>query len=313
MPVINPTAGMMMTVLTALNRAQEALRFQNAFIRRIFWDYQPVVAVPYATLNVNIPTVITSNVTNIGAGPLQPQPYAFTTVPITLDTNMSNSYIVYDWDQTRIAYNLQFFFFQPKLEELMRAINQQIVAQFTPALFNAYPIFTGTGTAPGQMTRADITTAWKNLAQAGVPVDDVDNVSLIVQTGTYGAMLSDQQFIYQYIVGDRSAEEVQQRAQLRTQYGADVFYDQQLAPFTTGAGNACALFHRYAVAGVTALPPRGGPQVLESTEEVFGLPTRIQIAYDMLNQGWMVHMHVLFGLKTVRPEMGSLFQTATAA
>lgn len=306
----NPTAGMLMTVLTALTDAQQALRYKNAFIRRIYWDYQPIVAVPFQTLNVNIPTVNVANVVNIQGGPIQPNPYAFTTVPVTLTNNQSNSYVIYDWDQTRVAYNLKNFFFQPKLEELMRSINSVTVGLFTAANFPTYPLFTGTGTAPGQITRADITKGWTNLAQAGVPMEDYDNVSLMIQTATYGAMLADQSFIYQYIVGEREAEEVQQRAQLRTVYGADVYYDQQLLPFNAGH-NAAILMHRYAVAGVTALPPPGGPQVIETTEDVFGLPVRVQVAYDVINQGWIVHMHVLFGIAVVRPEMATLFQTAS--
>lgn len=305
----NPTAGMLMTVLTALDKAQKNLTFQNAFIRRIYWDYQPVVAVPYQTLNVNVPTINEANVVNIGAGPLQPNPYAFTMVPITLTNNMSNAYIVYDWDQTRIAYDLQQFFFEPKLEELMRATNRLIVNLFTAANFPTYALFTGTGTAPNAITRGDITTAWTNLAKTGVPVDDFNNVSLMIQTATYGAMLSDQSFIYQYIVGDDAAAAAQRQAQLRTVYGAEVYYDQQLAPFNAGHAGA-ALFHRYAVAGVTALPPAGGSQVIESTVNVLGMPVRIQIAYDVMNQGWLVHMHALFGLAAVRPEYCSLFQSA---
>lgn len=305
----NPTAGMLMTVLNALSEAQEPLRYQNAFLQRIYWDYQPIVAVPFQTLNVNIPTVNEANSVNIQGGPLQPNPYAFTTVPITLDHNQSNSYIVYDWDQTRTAYNLRRFFFQPRLEELMRSINRAVMGLFTPANFPVYSLFTGNGTLPNQITRADITKAWTNLAQAGVPMEDFDNVSLMTQTATYGAMLSDQSFLYQYIVGETEAERVQRRAQLQTQYGAQVYYDQQLSPFNAGHA-AAALFHRFAVAGVTALPPPGGPQVIETTEEVFGLPMRVQVAYDVMNQGWLVHMHVLFGIAVTRPEMGALFQTA---
>ena len=132
----------------------------------------------------------------------------------------------------------------------------------------------------------------------------------MVQTATYGNMLSDQQFIYQYIVGDAEAEATQrvraQSADAATRLG---LYDQQLSPYNVGH-NACALFHRYAVAGVTALPPPGGSQVIETTENVMDLPVRVQIAYDVMNQGWLVHMHVLFGLAAVRPEMASLFQTA---
>jgi hypothetical protein len=242
---------------------------------------------------------------------VQPAPYAFSTIPITLTNNQSNSYIVYDWDQARVQRNLQQFFFEPKLEELIRSINRMVVGLFTAANFPIYAVVAGNGTLPGQITRTDITAAWTNLASSGVAVDDFDNVSLMVQTSTYGAMLADPSFLYQYIVADDAAVAASRRAQLRTLYGADVFYDQQLAPLAAApAGNVAALMHRYAVAGVSALPPPGGIQVIETTEEVFGLPVRVQIAYDVINQGWLVHMHVLFGIAVVRPEMCSLIQTA---
>jgi hypothetical protein len=306
----NPTNGIFLTVLSAASEAAQFLQYKNAFVDRIYWDYQPIVAVPYQTLTVPIPTVNEGNVVDIGAGPIQPIDYAYTTANITLNHNLSLSYVVKDWDQVRTPMRLRDFFFRPNMEALLRRINRTIVSFFNATNFPNYTLFTGTGTSTNQITRADITTAWTNLASVGVPMDDYANVSLMMQTNSYGVMLSDTAFYQQYVVGEAEAQEVQQRARLRTQYGAEIYYDQQLASFNSGHAGA-ALMHRYAVAAVTADPPMGGPNVEETTIMVKGIPFRIQVAYSMNDQGWVIHMHALVGVAAVRPEMCSLFQSAS--
>src|SRR6202012_5978622 len=87
---------------------------------------------------------------------------------------------------------------------------------------------------------------------------------LILTTPSYGEMVAEPNFLAQYIVGEQAAIEVQQRARLRTQYGADIFYDQMMPNFNSGHQGA-ALLHRYALAGVTARSPAGGPNVEERT------------------------------------------------
>ena len=100
-------------------------------------------------------------------------------------------------------------------------------------------------------------------------------------------------------------------ARLRAVFGAEVSYDQMLVPFNSGHQPAI-LMHRYAVAAVTALPPPGGPQVDETYIRLKDkIPVQIQMAYSLQDQGWVVHMHAMWGLSPVRPEMASLFQTAS--
>src|SRR5262245_62757298 len=97
----NPTSNILMTILTAAFNAAAALKFKNVLVDRIYWDYQPIVAVPFQTLTVPIPTVNEGDIVDIGVGPIQPMDYAYTTANITLDTNFSGSYIVKSWDQVR--------------------------------------------------------------------------------------------------------------------------------------------------------------------------------------------------------------------
>ena len=39
------------------------------------------------------------------------------------------------------------------------------------------------------------------------------------------------------------------------------------------------------------------------------VPVQIQMAYSMQDQGWVIHMHTMWGVAVVRPEMASLFQS----
>ena len=95
---MNPTVGMFQTLVAAANRASESLRFRNALVEAIFWQYQPIAASPYQTLNVIIPTVNEGGVVDIQAGPIQPVDYSYNNPQITLSKNFSVSIIVKSWD-----------------------------------------------------------------------------------------------------------------------------------------------------------------------------------------------------------------------
>lgn len=307
---MNSTTNLFQTVVAAASNAAEALRLKNAFVDAIYWDYQPVVATPYTTLNVIVPTVNEGGVVDIQSGPIQPVDYSYNPESITLNKNFSVSFVVKSWDQIRTPVDLQRLFIQPNLEALLRKINRTIVALFNSTNFPNYTLFTGTSSTASDFARADVGTAWYNLVNVGVPIDtDPDNAFLLVNPLSYSTMLSDQSFYYQYIVGDDAAVTAAQRARLKAIFGAEVLYDQMLVPFNSGHQPAI-LMHRYAVAAVTANPPPGGPNV----EETYILlknkvPVQIQMAYSMQDQGWVIHMHCMWGLSVVRPEMASLFQS----
>jgi hypothetical protein len=308
----NSTASLFQTVLAAASMATENLRFKNAFADAIYWDYQPVVATPFTVMNVIIPTVNEGGVVDIQSGPLQPVDYTYNPASIPLNRNFSVSIVIKSWDQVRTPADLQRIFIQPNLEALLRKINRTIVGLFSAANFPAYTLFTGVSTTASDFTRSDIGTAWQNLVNAGVPVDtDLENVRLLVNPLSYSTMLSDQQFNQQFIVGDAAAVNAQQRAKLQMLYGATVDYDQMMVPFNAGHQPA-ALMHKYAVAAVTANPPPGGSNVMETYLMLKGkIPVQMQFAYSLQDQGWIIHLHAMWGLAVVRPEYCSLFQSLT--
>jgi hypothetical protein len=315
----NPTTGLLMTVLAAADEASETLKLANAFVGRIFWDHRPEIKQPYETLRIVIPSINEGNVVDIGAGPIQPTDYGYLTKDIVLNHNFSNSYVVKDWDQARIGINLRTKFFQPRFEEMLRRMNRSIIAQINTTNFGTgttpagYTLFTGTGTVANQITRADIATAWTNLASVGVPMGNLNDVSLMVNHATFGQFLADNAFTQMINVGNEAAVAAQQRAQLAPMLGATPYYDQMLTAFNSGHAPA-VLLHRYAIAGVTAmLPPAPANAPYEETTIMLlgEIPCRVQVGASMVDQGIIVNMNCLCGFGVGRPEMASLFQSAS--
>jgi hypothetical protein len=314
----NQNTGLLMTVLGAAAGADQVLQYENAFIDRIHWNVRPRVAQASQTVRIIVPTINQGNVVDIGNGPIQPTDYSQFTKDITINHKFSDSYVIKGFDQALIEIDLQEAFFQPRFEEILRTINQSIVNLLNTTNFGTgttppgYTLFTGTGTVANQITRADIATAWTNLAAAGVPMGNMNNISLMVNPFTFGQFLADNQFTQALYVGDAAAVAAQQRAQLAPMLGVPPYFDQQMAAFNAGKAPA-ALIHRYAIAGVTASEPP--PLDFAPFKEVYyrlrGLPIRVQIGQSLVDQGIVVHYSLLCGLAVIRPEMAILFQSAS--
>ena len=310
----NDLTNLFQSLVAANSAASQVLKFQNTFVDSIYWDVRPIAETPYTTLNVLVPTVAESDVVDIGNGPIQPTDTRHTGFPINFDKNFSTSFVIKEYDQGRTPAQLQTLYTQPRLESFLRKVNRTISAYFNLTNFASYPIVAGTRPWPSSSARSDIATAWKNLAQAGVPVDDTGNVFLTTSTAAYAGMLGDPNFITQSIVSDDAAISAQQRAVLKNTYGAEVRYDQHLQQYEAGKEPG-ALYHKIAMAGVTApvksMANEGkGSPVYESTVRIKNLDVRMQVWYSPDDQGVKVHYNCWWGVGLARTECCALLETA---
>jgi hypothetical protein len=303
----NNTSGLFQTLVAGASEAAESLKYQNAFIDAIYWDYKPDPQQPYTGLNVIIPTVNESDTSDIGSGAINPSDTQHSNVQIPFNRHFSTSFVVKTWDQARTPTQLSDKYLKPKMEGLLRKVNRTIAQQVTTTNFSNYTIVSGA--TSGEIVRADITAGWKNLANVGAPMEDDGNMFLIESVNSYGSQVGDTNFINQYIVGDRAAVAAQQRAKLVTQLGCEVRYDQHIAAFS-GAREPGILMHRYAIAAVTSPPaPSNDPSVKESIVKLKGqLPVQIQMQYSLKDQGHLVHIHCWWGVLVARPELGTCIQ-----
>lgn len=302
----NSTGGLFHTMLTAATEAAEHPSFRNAFLDRIYWDYKPVVAIPYQGLTVTIPTVSEGDVSDIGGGPLTPTDTAHGTASISLDKHFSSSFVIRNWDEIRTPADLKKKYISPRFEALKRKMNRSIAQLVTVANFPNYTLVDG-GT-DGVFARSEIGTAWSSLTNAGVPTDDADNMSLITNVAAYAGMASSTAFTSEAVVGLPAAEAGIQRAQLLPQFGARVIYDQHIAAFNAGKEPGI-LMHKYAIAGVTANPPSGGNGVDETTVMLGDVPVQVQMQYSLRDQGWLVNIHCFWGVAVVRADYAALLET----
>jgi hypothetical protein len=320
---VNTQTGLFQTLVAATSAAAESLKYANAFVDGIFWDFKPVVATPNTTLNVIIPTVNEADVTDIGSGPLNPTDTDHNSVSVPYNRHFSTSFIIKSWDQARTPQDLQRTYVQPRMESLLRAVNRTIAMQFTTTNFSAsstpiagFNILNGS--TSGYFVRSDISSCWEALANEGVPMEDPSNLFFFTSPSAYGSMLGDQTLTYSYIVGEQAALEAQQRAKLRMLIGAEVRYDQHLATLSTSLGFTSGkqpgiYAHRYAVAAVTAQPPPTDQQVSTVEEQVIWLknvlPVQIQAGYSLKDQGTIVNMHCYWGCTAARNDYAQLINS----
>lgn len=303
----NDTASLFQTLVAATSVASEHVKYRNAFLDAIYWDYQPVVATPYQTLNVLIPTVSEGDVADIGAGDLTPTDTDHDPVAIVLDRHYSSSFVIKAWDQVRTPVALAQKYIEPRLEALKRKINRSIAELVTTTNFATYSLISGSGA--DVFARADIAGAWNNLAGGGVPVEDTRNMTFITNTLAYSNMLASTSFTSEAVVGVTEAEASLQRAVLANQFGARVLYDQHIANYNSGK-QAGIYMHRHAIAGVTADPPPSGQGVEEMAMMLGPVPVQVQMQYSLINQGWLINIHCYWGVKVARAAYASLLETA---
>lgn len=304
----NDTSGLFQTLVAAATMASENVKFRNAFLSTIYWDYRPVEAAVGRSLEINIPTVSEGDVTDIGSGDLQPTDTDHDNVTITLDKHFSSSWIIKSWDQIRTPENLATKYLQPRLEALKRKMNRSIAQLITTTNFATHTLISGS--SADVFDRADIASAWQNLFDAGVPVDDTANMAFVTNGTAYGKMLAATAFTSEAVVGVNASEASLQRAVLFNQYGAMVIPDQHIAVYNSGKQPGI-FFHRHAIAGVTANPPSSGPGIDEMSMMVgTNVPVQFQAQYNMLKQGWVFNLRCFWGVKVVRAAYGSLLETA---
>jgi hypothetical protein len=302
----NSTGGLFHTMLAATSIAAEHTQFRNAFLDRIYWDYQPVAAIPFSTLTVAIPTVSEGDVSDIGGGPLTPTDTAHGTANISLDRHFSSSFVIKSWDKVRTPADLSKIYLAPRFEALKRRMNRSIAQLVTVANFGNYTLVDGA--TDGVFARTEIGTAWANLTNAGVPTDDLPNMSLITNVAAYSGMASATAFSSEAVVGLPAAEAAQQRALILPQFGARVVYDQHIANINAGK-EIGILMHKYAIAGVTANPPTSDNSIEEMTVMLGDVPVQVQMQDSIIHQGTVVNIHCFWGVAVVRSDFGALLET----
>src|SRR5207248_1623109 len=141
-----------------------------------------------------------------------------------------------------------------------------------------------------------------------------DNMSLLIPSTPYTAILGDSNWTQAQIAGMQTAQFVRERGELPVAYGMSVKLDQQMP--TTGAVGSrtftAAYLHRWAVAVATRpLPPPDRKVVDFTYVDFMGIPILVTLGYNQYpKQGYIISVEAGYGLKVVRDNLGILFSIA---
>ena len=306
----NTVSSFYQTLVTASTEASQALVGPNAFLDAVFLDYKPEAASIGQTLNVPIPSPVTSSVADGGVADPTFTDISFSTVPIVFNKHPQFNYVIRDFEQFNSPLLIRQVFLDAAIKGVAENIDTTVAAQFTSGNFNVNAV---QNTTSHIVTTAQFLAAQALLLQQKVMVNDIQNMTFVQHPVPYTALLGDSNWTQQSIASEMIAERVRGVGEIQTSYGATICHDLFIpvsgtAPTRTFTG---AYFHRWAVAIATRPLPPPDAKVADFMYIMYkGVPIRITLAWTALKNGWVVMVEAGYGTAVVRPNMGVLFSTA---
>jgi hypothetical protein len=308
----NTISAFFQTLVTAANEATRVLAPTWKTLESVYFDYDDVPATIGQTIDVPIPVDPSASVADQGSGDTTLTDIAFTNVPIVFDQHPSFDYVVRDFEQFNSPERIRNVFLDAAIKGVKTYCNGRITSLLTTGNFTTNAAISTTGHI---ITTAQFLSGNAILADQKVPVaDDPDNMSLLLPSTPYMAVVGDANWTQAQIAGMFTAERVRATGTMPTAYGMSIKLDQQMptsgtAPSRTFTG---ALIHRHTIGVVSRPLPAPDGNVVEYTYINFnGLSLRIMVGYNQYpKKGYIVSVEAGFGRKVVRENMGQLFTIA---
>ena len=308
----NSVSSFWQTLVVAATEASQLLAPNWRAIESIYLDYSPEPATIGQTLDIPIPGDPSAAVTDNGVGDVTLTDIAFSTVPMTFNNHPLFGYTVRDFEQFNSPAQIRNRFLDAAIKGVKNYINKQICALFTTANFPTHAAIPATAHI---VTTAQALAGYAVLSDSYVPVqDNPEDMSLLLPSIPYAAVLGDTQWTQAQIAGMSTAETVRATGVMPTAYGFSLKLDQQMsvtgtAPARTFEG---VLMHRWAVALATRPIATPETNVVEvTTIDFHGIPLRVMLGYNQYPKlGWVVTIDAGYALKVVREYMAQLYTIA---
>jgi hypothetical protein len=194
-----------------------------SYLDAVYKDIKPEAVRAGKTVQVYFPDL--GAFTDIGNGAFTDENLNPSFVNLTFNQHPGKSFTVTDFEQWQTSVEIREKFIDPLYKRAAEYLNGQIAAQITAANFPTNAIING-GTF-GEVLPTDAALAWDQLASAKCPVDDTENMRLLVHNNNYRRMLTDNAWTQENQVGAMQAEQARQRANVRKAFNAEVCWDQQ--------------------------------------------------------------------------------------
>jgi len=307
----NSVTSFYQTVVTAATEAAQLLAPSHKAAESIYLNYKSEPATIGQTLNVAIPQDPTNSVADQGAGDVTVTDVGWNTTPIVFNKHPSFSFVIRDFEQFNSPVEIRNLFMDAAMKGIKNNINGAITSLFTTGNFTTNSAISTTNHI---ITTTQFLSGMAILSDAYVPVTQTENMTLLLPSTPYTAVIGDANWTQAQIAGMRTAETVRATGEMPTAYGCTVKLDQQMP--TTGSSPSrtftAAYFHRWAVAAVSRPLPKPDGRVVDFTYIDFaGFSVRVQVGYNQYpKQGYIVTVDAGYGLKVVRDNMCQLYSVA---
>jgi hypothetical protein len=220
----NTITGFLETFVAAAADYNEAVVGQLALLDAVYKDVKPEVARAGKTINVYFPDV--APVVDQGNADWTPEDINPNYISLVFTQRPGKAILIRDFEQYLTSVEIRDKYVGPLYKRCAEYLNAQIAALITPANFPANaPIL---GATAGEVTVADQLNAWNGLANAKVPLDDSNDLALLVHNNVYQKMLADPQWVQENVVSSIIAREARQEGKLSNAFKFKPVWDQQM-------------------------------------------------------------------------------------
>jgi hypothetical protein len=203
---------------------------RTALLDCVYKDIKPEAARVGKTVDVYFPDV--GPLTSVGNNQLTATSVSPNYIPLVFQTRAGAALQFTDFEQWQTAAELAEKFFDPLYKRAQEYLNAQIAALITNTNFNSNaPVI---GTTQGEVTVTDQLAAWDILADQKVPLEDRENLNLLVHNNVYRKMMGDTNWMQESIVSATIAAAIRQEAKIEHAFNFTPRWDQQM-PTATGS------------------------------------------------------------------------------
>lgn len=276
-----------------LTKALEVYQNNTIMARNVWTDYNMTAAQPGDVVNVNLPTAFSTSSKAIGSDYV-PADALTTKTAILLDKHEYVQFFIYDAEELKTPTKLVETYIQPAMVAIAEKVDADLCALYADA---TTALSAGAGTA---LAISDVTLARKTLNGFKAPFN---GRVLVVGTDADKDLLDDPTFIQANRRGDGGS--ALNNAMLGRLYGFDIMVNQSIVSAATVAHNMA--FVPQALALVTrplpALDPGLGALRVSQNDPVSGVNMSATLAYDNRAGAISVTLDIVYGVKTVRPDL----------
>ena len=212
------------TLLAAEDEYNQAAVGQSAILDNVYVDIDTEAARIGKTVNVYYPDV--SPLKDIGAGSPVPTALAPNYASLVFQNHPCGGIAVADYDQFQTATQIAKKFLDPLYKRSREYLNGQLASLITPANFNCNaPIV---GATQGEVLVADQLSAWDALADQKCPMEDPNDLALMIHNNVLKKMLGDTAWTQESIVSAAIAEKAREQGKLANAFNFRPIWDQQM-------------------------------------------------------------------------------------